>query len=96
MGLGAGYAIAASLLEKMKPHDQRRPVFCIQGDSAFGFAAMEFETACRKAYDESCMKYLHTYWGHICVDYLACTATRTSTHIHTLVTARARILIGLQ
>ena len=47
MGLGAGYAIAASLLEKMKPRDQRHPVFCIQSDSAFGFAAIEFETACR-------------------------------------------------
>lgn len=47
MGLGAGYAIAASLLEKMKPHKERCSVFCIQGDSAFGFAGMEFETACR-------------------------------------------------
>jgi oxalyl-CoA decarboxylase len=47
MGLGAGYAIAASLLEKMKPVKQRCPVLCIQGDSAFGFAGMEFETACR-------------------------------------------------
>lgn len=47
MGLGAGYAIAASLLEKLKPQKQRCPVFSIQGDSAFGFASMEFETACR-------------------------------------------------
>ena len=47
MGLGAGYAIAASLMEKLKKNQQRCPVFCIQGDSAFGFAAMEFETACR-------------------------------------------------
>ena len=47
MGVGAGYAIAAALLEKLKPHKQRCRVFCIQGDSAFGFASMEFETACR-------------------------------------------------
>lgn len=47
MGLGAGYAIAACLLEKMKPAKERCPVLCIQGDSAFGFAGMEFETACR-------------------------------------------------
>lgn len=41
MGVGVGYAIAAKLT-----HPQR-PVVCIQGDSAFGFSAMELETVAR-------------------------------------------------
>lgn len=60
MGLGAGYAIAASIVEKMKLPKHRCPVFCIQGDSAFGFAGMEFETACRYA-------YLFTYHIQCCI-----------------------------
>ncbi|KAI3654011.1 hypothetical protein MP228_000730 [Amoeboaphelidium protococcarum] len=41
MGLGLGYAIAAALCYPSKQ------VICIQGDSAFGFSAMEMETICR-------------------------------------------------
>ncbi|KAJ3088763.1 2-hydroxyacyl-CoA lyase 1 [Quaeritorhiza haematococci] len=42
MGLGSGFAIAAQLVNP----DKR--VVCIQGDSAFGFGAMEIETAARR------------------------------------------------
>lgn len=38
---GLGFAIAAALV-----HPEKR-VFCIEGDSAFGFSGMELETACR-------------------------------------------------
>ena len=41
MGVGPGFAIAAAVA-----HPDRR-VFCIEGDSAFGFSGMEVETACR-------------------------------------------------
>ena len=41
MGVGPGFAIAAAVV-----HPDRR-VFCIEGDSAFGFSGMEVETACR-------------------------------------------------
>lgn len=41
MGIGLGYAIAAKLAEPKKD------VVVIQGDSAFGFSAMELETAVR-------------------------------------------------
>ena len=47
MGVGCGFAIAAALLNQIKDTAERSPVFCIQGDSAFGFSAMEVETACR-------------------------------------------------
>lgn len=47
MGVGCGFAIAAALLEKEKVASQRTKVVSIQGDSAFGFSGMEFETACR-------------------------------------------------
>ena len=47
MGVGCGFAIAAALLNQKNAAIGRQPVFCIQGDSAFGFSAMEFETACR-------------------------------------------------
>jgi oxalyl-CoA decarboxylase len=40
MGIGMGYAIAAAV-------ETGRPVVAIEGDSAFGFSAMEFETICR-------------------------------------------------
>jgi len=40
MGIGIGYAIAAAV-------ETGRPVVAIEGDSAFGFAGMEFETICR-------------------------------------------------
>lgn len=41
MGVGPGFAIAAAVV-----HPGRR-VFCVEGDSAFGFSGMEVETACR-------------------------------------------------
>jgi oxalyl-CoA decarboxylase len=40
MGIGMGYAIAAAV-------ETGKPVVAIEGDSAFGFSAMEFETICR-------------------------------------------------
>lgn len=45
MGVGCGFAIAAALVEQNKAGTKR--VVAIQGDSAFGFSGMEFETACR-------------------------------------------------
>ncbi len=47
MGVGCGFAIAAALVEQLKPIGNRTRVVSIQGDSAFGFSGMEFETACR-------------------------------------------------
>jgi 2-hydroxyacyl-CoA lyase 1 len=41
MGVGPGFAIAAAVT-----HPDKR-VFCVEGDSAFGFSGMEVETACR-------------------------------------------------
>ena len=41
MGVGLGFAIAASVV-----HPGRK-VVCVEGDSAFGFSGMEVETACR-------------------------------------------------
>jgi oxalyl-CoA decarboxylase len=40
MGIGMGYAIAASV-------ETGKPVLCVEGDSAFGFSGMEVETICR-------------------------------------------------
>ncbi len=40
MGIGLGYAIAAAV-------ETGQPVVAIEGDSAFGFSGMEFETICR-------------------------------------------------
>lgn len=40
MGIGMGYAIAVAV-------ETGRPVVAIEGDSAFGFSGMEFETICR-------------------------------------------------
>ncbi|HUI13191.1 MAG TPA: oxalyl-CoA decarboxylase [Xanthobacteraceae bacterium] len=40
MGIGMGYAIAASV-------ETGKPVLAIEGDSAFGFSGMEIETVCR-------------------------------------------------
>jgi oxalyl-CoA decarboxylase len=40
MGIGMGYAIAAAV-------ETGQPVIAIEGDSAFGFGGMEFETICR-------------------------------------------------
>ena len=47
MGIGSGFAIAAALVARDSPTSEKERVFCIQGDSAFGFSGMEFETACR-------------------------------------------------
>eukprot|EP01126_Amoeba_proteus_P009426 TRINITY_DN13568_c0_g1_i5.p1 TRINITY_DN13568_c0_g1~~TRINITY_DN13568_c0_g1_i5.p1 ORF type:complete len:153 (-),score=42.84 TRINITY_DN13568_c0_g1_i5:85-543(-) len=41
MGIGVGYAIAAAVAFP------NRKVVTVQGDSAFGFSAMEVEVACR-------------------------------------------------
>ena len=54
MGVGCGFAIAAAIVSQTAPpliEGQRSPVFCIQGDSAFGFSGMEIETACRYRVD---------------------------------------------
>jgi oxalyl-CoA decarboxylase len=40
MGIGMGYAIAAAV-------EGGAPVVAVEGDSAFGFSAMELETICR-------------------------------------------------
>jgi oxalyl-CoA decarboxylase len=40
MGIGMGYAIAASI-------ETGKPVLAVEGDSAFGFSGMEVETICR-------------------------------------------------
>lgn len=45
MGVGTGFAIAAALY--CRDHHPSKRVFCIQGDSAFGFSGMEIETAFR-------------------------------------------------
>ena len=53
MGVGCGFAIAAAIVMERdcsaggKGQRSRLPVVCIQGDSAFGFSGMEFETAFR-------------------------------------------------
>ena len=53
MGVGCGFAIAAAIVMERdcsaggKGQRSQLPVVCIQGDSAFGFSGMEFETACR-------------------------------------------------
>lgn len=49
MGIGCGFAIAAALVQaELKGKGEApSPVFCIQGDSAFGFSGMELETAAR-------------------------------------------------
>ena len=51
MGVGTGFAIAAAVCTSSRPLVSRRkphpPVYCIQGDSAFGFSGMEIETAYR-------------------------------------------------
>ena len=45
MGVGSGFAIAASIY--CQDYHPNKRVFCIQGDSAFGFGGMEIETAFR-------------------------------------------------
>jgi len=45
MGVGFGFAVAAALW--CKDNDPNKRVICVEGDSAFGFSAMEYETMCR-------------------------------------------------
>ncbi|KAH0552247.1 2-hydroxyacyl-CoA lyase 1 isoform X1 [Cotesia glomerata] len=45
MGVGLGFAIAAALYCKESEPDKK--VLCVEGDSAFGFSAMEIETMFR-------------------------------------------------
>lgn len=45
MGVGLGFAIAASLW--CRDHAPNKRVVCVQGDSAFGFGGMEIETVMR-------------------------------------------------
>nr|XP_002132188.1 2-hydroxyacyl-CoA lyase 1 [Ciona intestinalis] len=50
MGVGLGFAVAASLYSldiAKKTGMPPQKVVCIQGDSAFGFSGMELETVCR-------------------------------------------------
>ena len=47
MGLGVGYAMAAAVTESSACGGQGRRVVAVQGDSAFGFSAMDVETAVR-------------------------------------------------
>ena len=50
MGVGSGFAIAAAMVqvsESVKKNTPLKHIVCIQGDSAFGFGAMELETAAR-------------------------------------------------
>jgi thiamine pyrophosphate-dependent acetolactate synthase large subunit-like protein len=45
MGVGPGFAIAAAVY--CQDHEPGKRVICVEGDSAFGFSGMEFETAAR-------------------------------------------------
>ncbi|XP_054714130.1 2-hydroxyacyl-CoA lyase 1-like [Uloborus diversus] len=45
MGVGLGFAIAAALW--CQDYAPQKRVVCVQGDSAFGFSAIEMETICR-------------------------------------------------
>ncbi|XP_062519721.1 2-hydroxyacyl-CoA lyase 1-like isoform X1 [Corticium candelabrum] len=48
MGVGIGFAIAAAMYVREGGEKANgRRVVCIEGDSAFGFSGMEYETACR-------------------------------------------------
>ena len=64
MGVGCGFAIAAALLEQEKVAKDRVPVVSIQGDSAFGFSGMEFETAFR--YVSMCGREYSHYHQCVC------------------------------
>ncbi|CAF1490276.1 unnamed protein product [Adineta steineri] len=45
MGVGPGFAVAAAIY--CQDHEPNKRVICVEGDSAFGFSGMEFETAAR-------------------------------------------------
>ncbi len=45
MGVGPGFAIASAIY--FQDHEPQKRVICVEGDSAFGFSGLEFETAAR-------------------------------------------------
>ncbi|CAM2702395.1 unnamed protein product [Rotaria socialis] len=45
MGVGPGFAVAAAIY--CQDHEPEKRVICVEGDSAFGFSGLEFETAAR-------------------------------------------------
>lgn len=45
MGVGPGFAIASAIYYQDNEPEKR--VICVEGDSAFGFSGLEFETAAR-------------------------------------------------
>ncbi|CAF4611239.1 unnamed protein product [Rotaria sp. Silwood1] len=45
MGVGPGFAIAAAIY--CQDHEPEKRIICVEGDSAFGFSGLEFETAVR-------------------------------------------------
>jgi len=45
MGVGPGFAVAAAIY--CEDHEPGKRVICVEGDSAFGFSGLEFETAAR-------------------------------------------------
>jgi len=45
MGVGPGFAIASAVY--CQDHAPQKRVICVEGDSAFGFSGLEFETAAR-------------------------------------------------
>lgn len=45
MGVGPGFAIAAATY--CQDYEPETRVICVEGDSAFGFSGLEFETAAR-------------------------------------------------
>jgi 2-hydroxyacyl-CoA lyase 1 len=45
MGVGPGFAVAAAVY--CQDHEPEKRVICVEGDSAFGFSGLEFETAAR-------------------------------------------------
>ena len=45
MGVGPGFGIASAVY--CQDHAPEKRVICVEGDSAFGFSGLEFETAAR-------------------------------------------------
>lgn len=45
MGVGPGFAVASAIY--CQDHEPGKRVICVEGDSAFGFSGLEFETAAR-------------------------------------------------
>jgi len=45
MGVGPGFAVASAVY--YQDHEPQKRIICVEGDSAFGFSGMEFETAAR-------------------------------------------------